>query len=314
MCAMFNFFRKKRTLGTIIDEYALRQIVKSGEIRDTTKKSKMTSLKMIKLVSPVTLPIENVKFSEIEDIKDRLLKTNSPATINRYLAILKQIFDWSYRMEYIERTPHIVRCKNYSTKEVDYLNRDQLDVTLKCIQEEINRAPYKAVGQLRTLWACRIMLYTGIRQRELRLINWNDIEFGEGYLRVPACAWNKGKERNLKLTKNAIETFKAMPKFHDTLIDPFATQSFRSLGNRIMWIKQKYSISFVVNPTIFRKTFCTYALAYNKLAIQEVCAYMGHSNLQTTAKYYTNNKAILSSDLDFIKTLSFNKGRPSKVA
>ena len=45
------------------------------------------------------------------------------------------------------------------------------------------------------------------------------------------------------------------------------------------------------------------------MAIQEVSAYVGHEDIQTTAKYYTNKQAILDASADFIEKLDFNKSR-----
>ena len=304
---MFYFFKKTRSFGQVCDEWGRRQVQLSKEIRESTKESKLIALRTVKSVGPIDVCIKKLRYSHFEEIKRVLLKTNKPKTVNRYLSILKQMFKWSYRMEYIERIPDIDRCRVYETDEVEFLSLDQFDKLMYCMKKEVMSAPKQATGQVKSYWAIKIITYTGIRPKEIRILKWNMVDFERGFLSVPACAYNKGNKRRIKLSPQALEAFNHMPKYDQHYINPFHGLGNRSHTSRLAWIKQKYNLDFRVYPQIFRNSFCTWALAYNLMAIQEVSAYLGHQNLDTTARYYTNKQCILDKSAPFIEKLDFNK-------
>ena len=308
---MFNFFNKKPTFGDMIDLWAEACVIKSKDLREVTIESKLTHLKALKLHCPLRTPLTHVKFAQIEEIKRVLRKTNSPKTTNMYLSMLKQFFRWSEKMEFIEKVPSIDNCPNRELKPVDFMTLENFDVFQKCTIEMMARPYHKSAefNQRQNLWANRILAYTGIRLKELARLKWSDIDFENKMVTIKSAAYNKGKQRTIKMSPQAFDTFNTMPKFHRNHVYPFHGEGKFKHRNCINSILKQFDLPFKCYPTIFSPSFITWALSHNKMAIQEVSAYVGHEDIQTTAKYYTNKQAILDASADFIEKLDFNKSR-----
>ena len=321
---MINILKKKIKLKDIIKVYADTQVKCSVAISEATKRSTLARIDTINFNFDIGKTAENIKFRDIEAFKAKLLVNNNVTTTNSYISLFKRIMRWAVRMEYIPNNFDLdifSPAKNYApTKPVKYITTEQFSVLKKILEnltdEEKKRGLKKKINE-RTYYATCILALTGIRPRELTNLLWKDINFDTHWMVIRSSCATKGVDRKIKISKIAFNIINKMPRFHGHHVDPFynITNGTNAFKNRLNNIKKKFDLDFSPTPYIFRKSFATWVLANKHLHIQELSAYLGHSDISTTAKYYTNREEILDRAAPYIDKLSFEvKPKTRKVA
>ena len=112
--------------------------------------------------------------------------TRRPATINRYLSLLKHMFNWAVR-EYLDRTPFRRGSQNLIPMELEDNRRHR-----RLIEEEKALLAH-AAGHLRTLIIAA--LDAGMRRGEMLALTWADVDAKPGWLRLRGQTTKSGRTR-----------------------------------------------------------------------------------------------------------------------
>ncbi|MCF8025662.1 MAG: site-specific integrase, partial [Desulfobacteraceae bacterium] len=146
-------------------------------------------------------PFKNIMPLQIEKIKQNLLKAGrSPRTIEYIFAIIRQVWNMAYRDGLIDRACPTVEVKKpkISNGRQRFLSRDEAEKLLEAVRARSEQT-YKF---------CLLSLYCGLRAGEIFNLKWQDIDQGNGMIRV---ADGKGdKSRYAYMTEKVKEMFSEM--------------------------------------------------------------------------------------------------------
>ena len=118
----------------------------------------------------------------------RSARTRRPATINRYLSLLKHMFNWAVAREYLDRSPFRRGNQNLIPMELEDNRRHR-----RLSEEEEKALLEHAVGHLRTLIIGA--LDTGMRRGEMLALTWADVDAKPGWLRLRGETTKSGRTR-----------------------------------------------------------------------------------------------------------------------
>ena len=126
-------------------------------------------------------------------------RVRKPATINRYLSLLRHMFSWAEGREYIERTP-FRRGNATLVRQEPEDNRRHRRVTP--VEEEAllsHSAPH-----LRLMIA--VALDTGARRGEMLALKWADVDARPGWIRFRGETTKSGKTRFVPISTERLKT------------------------------------------------------------------------------------------------------------
>jgi integrase len=213
-----------------------------------------------------------------------------PKTWNEELRIIKRFFRFAVQREYIVRDPAEAIAKRYAEKpSVEILTPKELELIFK-YAAKVSLPFYK------------ILLYTGLRDGELRHLQWKDVDLtlDREHVKVrstPEHRTKNRKDRIVPLSFEAIQVFKDL-KEHRKSSSPYVFHNRRGTPKvhlRNTWIDLLDRIErhegiridkgrHMTGLHLFRHTFATNALA-SGIDIRTVQEWLGHSSIVQTQRY-----------------------------
>jgi integrase len=125
-------------------------------------------------------------------------RVRRPATINRYLSLLKHMFNWAVGREYLERTPFRQGTQNLIPMEQEDNRRHR-----RLSPEEEARLLEAAAGLLKPLIIAA--LDTGMRRGEMLALTWADVDARPGWLRLRGATTKSGRTRWVPVSTTRLE-------------------------------------------------------------------------------------------------------------
>ncbi|MBV9084919.1 MAG: tyrosine recombinase [Acidobacteriaceae bacterium] len=210
-----------------------------------------------------------------------------PVTVRRKVAAVRGLFKFLLEERIVKSNP-ASRLRTPKTKQrlPDVMSAEKTNNLLDAVEEgTIVEMPSKE----RDIALLELLYGSGIRVSELVGINLDDIDLGEGWLRVRG----KGnKERQVPLTDRAIaaiERYLTTRSAHPSQRALFIAARSRRLGDReVRRLVKTYALlvtgDSTVHPHSFRHAYATHLLSdgADLRVIQEL---LGHARLSTTQKY-----------------------------
>ena len=209
-------------------------------------------------------------------------------SINRKIACIRSYFKFLNAKGYIKRNPTL---NLFSLKTERTLPPN---LVYKMIEEILNLPDTDTFIGSRDKAILELFYGTGIRLHELSSLRINDIDFGNGVIRV----LGKGaKERIVPIGKVAMKSLKVYLSKRNEKLDPFKKEinfvflnkkgtklSERSVQYRVDKYLKLVSSSHKTYPHVLRHSFATHLLneGADLLAVKEL---LGHANLSTTQIY-----------------------------
>jgi integrase len=233
-------------------------------------------------------PICNLTPSDIEDFRTWMRNTRvhkgkkaKPSTVNRYFAVLSNLFKEAMDRGYAHENPvRGVKRAREEQKEVPYLSATDID-----------RIMMAADPRLRPLIA--VAADTGLRRSELLALEWRDIQVRRGALVVRRS--KSKRPREVPLTAKAKEVLKEL---HSARTEPGEDQP-DFVFSYITSLKPSWAATFVASrfrraakaagfPTVtfhgLRHAFCS-RLVQSGVPLSTVKALAGHGSLALTSRY-----------------------------
>lgn len=160
--------------ATYLEEYAQRHLKKSAQVSANTavKLHIDPSIGSKKVIKLARIDVQQW----VNHLSDKGL---APKTVRNYYSTLSGIMQFAIDMNIIEDTPckNIRLPKDKKKKEVDYYTIDEVKKLLYALDElPEEETHYKA--------AIYIALFGGLRKSEILGLNWDDINFRTGELRI----------------------------------------------------------------------------------------------------------------------------------
>jgi len=312
-----NIFTKKRLLHQTFDEYFTEIVSVNPIMTPQSKKKYFDDLKVLKKLTNRSQRLNEFKFAEIERVKALCMEKYKSTTANKYLQQLRRVMQWSLDMGYINILPLVRPIQKYEIEQIDEdvkaLDYEQfLKLLRACDQHNTtNYNRYHAYSKLddryrkKIFWMVKLLGYTGMRVEELRRLKWADWNRKDGKLTIRSLN-SKKLGRTITLIPQAQEVLLDIPHWHKEYISPYHGNSTTAFRNALSYIKQNYQLDFEFSPKIFRASFASWASQTTQFKnIQHLAVYLGHRDIKTLWKYYSNKKMLMAkankcaSDVDF---------------
>lgn len=224
----------------------------------------------------------------------RQKETNSMATVNKSLRILQSILERAKKQRYIHKNP-------FSGNRKDLIAREP-EPTPNLMEAPEFQKLLGACTSDRWSAICCLGYYGGLRRGEILALEWDDVDFDEGMLRICNTKDHVTKSRKIRYVPMSAELAEALKKllperFKNKLV--FTNYLGRKVRNNVSRDfaavviraglvdengKEKYSMHDL------RATCATNLLesGADPKTVQEI---LGHSSINTTMKYYVGVRA-----------------------
>jgi integrase len=259
-------------LTDFADEYLAR-------VKQTNKTWNKDESKLNKRILPKwgKLRLDTLTTRQIESLHNSIKAERTPATANRYLALIKRMLNLAVEWGYIDKNPaqHIKLFKE-NNERTDWLNNDQVKALLTACSEYGD--PYIAA-------LFPFLLYTGARLGEALNAQWTSIDVDRGMWHIPEA--KSGKGRYVPLAPQAIAQLEALEQQES---NPFVFCG-RVKGQALVnvakpWKRIKTAAGLPDHFRIhdLRHTFASWGVS-NGIDLYHIQALLGHSSSQMTQRY-----------------------------
>lgn len=235
--------------------------------------------------------IEKANRIEIRKFLSFLHKKNRKSSIARKISSLRSFYKYLVREQVVPMNP----VKNISTPKVEKTLPTTLTVdeafrlmeSPHMVSEKSSEGSKKMM--LRDQAILELLYSSGLRVSELVGLNWNQLDFDLGIVRV----MGKGrKERIVPVGVKAVKALETYLKERESLMgnEPIFVNSLggrltaRSVGRLMKKYARHSGIFWKASPHSLRHTFATHLLDAGA-DIREIQEMLGHSSLSTTQRY-----------------------------
>ena len=231
-----------------------------------------------------TFSPEAVTEYDVQAWRDEMEKKRKPATINRRLAALSAFFEWARGKGIVKQDPaqyvHGVQQDTIAPKGLS-----KQDVRRILRQAKLN-------GTLRDLALLEFLAATGLRAAEVAALRCGDLEIGDRSGWVTVRSGKGRKRRRVPVNAHAravlVEYLDTRGELkRDTPL--FLSRLSEAMTPYAVWytVKKYAEMAKVknVSPHSFRHTVATRLVRDPEVDLVTAATYLGHSRLDTTARY-----------------------------
>ncbi len=227
-------------------------------------------------------PIKSLRKGPIVRWMDRRQSTVAPSTVNRDLAMARQIINWAIDREYCASNPmsQIKDCDESGRARTVYLTPDECRALIEACCDDIRLIVTIAIG-------------TGLRRGEILSLRWSDIDEDSQFLLVRKEVSKNLSERRLRLghtirrgLDELAETVGAEPGTSDTRIFPLT-------ANQLRWRYDKARFSCPALSAGKKKAACFHVLRHTAasimrqrgLSLGDIMGVLGHQSFKMVTRY-----------------------------
>lgn len=281
----------KLTLGDLLDRY-LPEFEEQASYRDKKRYAKIWKAEFGKRLAREIVPGEIILWQ-----KEQKLLGMTPATIQRYTAFLRRIYNLGIRDKILNDNP-IGLGRVPAQKESGTRKRVILPAEERAILPELvplDRAAFV------------ISLYGGLRQGEVLRLSRSDIDLERRYAKLRKT--KAGKEQGVPLNSALVEAVSFVMSQHDHELlfpserDPKRPMSGSRLTDRLKAVCEKLGLEGIIWQST-RHTFLT-RLADRGHGINTVRDLGRHSTVKVTSGYMHTNQA---ANLQAVESLCEGRG------
>jgi len=193
------YFPQKRELGRMpFQEFADLYLERVVPLMKSIRTEKTRVLRWIKHFR--NRPLGQITRAEMEDWRRKKLVTCRPATVNRDLARLRNMFNTAVEWDLLEASPleglRFLRENNARTR---YLKLEECDRLTRACIARLTRA------------AVTLALHTGMRLGEILSLRWRDLDWSSGLVLIPDS--KNGEPRHIPMDSAVRELLAAYPRW-----------------------------------------------------------------------------------------------------
>jgi len=252
-----------------------------------------------------------LRSNHVTALRGRMLRYYAPATSRRYLSAVRGVLKEAWRLELIdrdtmERTVDVAPVRGRREQRGRAVSREELQAVFRTCAKDDNQA----VGA-RDAAILALLYGSGLRRAELAGLAIDDIAWKDGSVRV----LGKGnKQRTVFMPAGTVAAVRAWLEFRGTAAGPLMTQVGKTgqvrphgITDQLVYhIVRKRHLEAGVEPFTphdLRRSFIS-SLLDDGVDIATVARQVGHSNVQTTARYdrrdqKTQQRGVLRLDVPF---------------
>ena len=201
-----------------------------------------------------------------------------PGTVNRYLALIKYIFNLATRWEILQASP----CRGVSMlPDQNHKERYLSTRETKDLLSTLKRAPSPVIPDL-----IMFLIFTGARRSEAMYAKWEDMDYERLIWTIPLS--KSGKARYVPLSEAALQVLarrrdKAEPESIFVFANPRTGKPYRHLYRAWHNIRTKAGIPDVRMHDL-RHNFASLLVNQGR-SLYEVQKLLGHADAKTTQRY-----------------------------
>ncbi len=229
--------------------------------------------------------IGDIKQIDIERYLAGLLDKKAPATANRYLALLRNMFNKAVEWNYLQKNP-VSRIKKFkeNSERMRFLSKEEVTKLLSECRGDLNRI-------------VQIALNTGMRKGEISNLRKEDINWRTGTILL--CQTKSGKPRPVPMNE----------KVKQLLSEPF---DFRYNWRKAFDNATKRAGIHDFRFHDLRHTFASY-LVMNGVNLKTVMELLGHQDYKMTLRYAHLSPAITHDAVEQLGTIWARTENPGKL-
>ena len=258
-------------------------------------------------------PLSKITEVDVREYRDHMLKEgNSPNTINRRIASIASFGDWGSTQGGIFKGNPAQYIKPVKTVELAprWLDEEQKKKLLKAVENDLREAkeryPRLWVLRKRDAVIVNVLLLTGLRVDELCSLKLSDLTLSERKGTLLVRHGKGGKQRvvnlHIEARKQLSEWLEVRPQVGNDGL--FVGQTGEGIKPRLVQrLVERYADLAElkdVTPHSLRHTYARNLLDSGS-SLQEVALLMGHSSLDSTARYVQPSETELQQAVDRLK-------------
>lgn len=237
-----------------------------------------------KLINQRIMPLwGNMKLSEItrddvQELQSNFLRMgHKPGSVNRYMALVKYIFNLAERWEVIDKSPtrHVSRLEEENHKE-RYLSSDETERLLS----ELKKCRSPVVPDI-----IEFLILTGARRSEAVNLPWQELDMAKGVWIIPAER-NKAKVKKvIPLSRGALNVLERRKENGCEYVfpNPETGEPMKHFHGTWDRIRKKAGIPDVRIHDL-RHNFASLLINSGR-SLYEVQKLLGHADISTTQRY-----------------------------
>ncbi|KXB09111.1 hypothetical protein AKJ60_00955 [candidate division MSBL1 archaeon SCGC-AAA385M11] len=213
---------------------------------------------------------------DVEEFKANFVRAEyKPASVNRYLALVKYIFSLAEKWEVIDKSParNVAKLEENNQKE-RYLSQEETQQLL----QELSNCQSTVVPDL-----IEFLILTGARRGEAMQAKWQDVDFERGVWTIPLS--KSGKARHVPLSGSALQVLQRRQGNENEYIFP-NPQTGKPLNHfHGTWdrLRKRAGIPDVRIHDL-RHNFASLLINSGR-SLYEVQKLLGHADISTTQRY-----------------------------
>lgn len=243
-----------------------------------------------------SVPLIDLTVADVEKLHHRLRST--PYVANRAVAVLSKLCAWAR----LETNP----CRGialYTEKKRDrYLNHDEYAKLGKALRDGRKAGTYASAA----LTGIELLLLTGCRPAEIASLQWSFVDLQRGVLRLPD---SKSGAKAVYLSAPAIKLLKRWPRFKSSEY-VFPGNGRRQKGEHMHPSTLTHTFQSIREAAglddglrlydACRHSYASVAISEHGLSLAQIGEQLGHSQVQTTARYAHLHDSVARQNADAI--------------
>ncbi len=263
--------------------------IEKGLAENSVAAYKNDVLKLKEFAAPLQIPPNGIQFDHLKEFVSELYDLGlSPRSQSRIISGIKQFFNYLILEDEIKADPsELLEMPSIGRKLPEVLSVDEIDQLIGAVDLS-KKEGHRNKAILETLYSC------GLRVSELVNLQFEDIFFNEGFIRVIGKG-NKQRlvpvsdsvEKEITLYSETIRKHQTIQKGHESYV--FLNRRGAKLTRVMIFtiikkLADEINLKKNISPHTFRHSFATHLLegGANLRAIQEM---LGHESILTTEIY-----------------------------
>jgi len=224
--------------------------------------------------------MDQIRPGDVAELQERLNREGlAGATINRYTALIKRVFNVALHWEVYEgRNPAQRAQMRREQGRERFLTDNELVALFKAIEVEPSQTAACAIAFLAA---------TGARRGEVLGARWERVDVERRILTVPAVSSKSGRARYIPLSDAALRILQRVPRSNSPWVFASVVDPDKPVGDlRKTWarVKERAGIDGDLCLHQLRHTYASRLVGQGR-SLYEVSQLLGHATVSMTARY-----------------------------
>lgn len=231
---------------------------------------------------------------EVDRLRLRILKDKAPQTAKLTLALLRRIVSFGVKRQLCEPLSFHLEMPKVNNLKTEDLTPDQLEALLKAIEADPN---------LQAANFMKMALFTGMRRGELFKLQWQDVDFHQGFIHIRGP--KGGQDMKIPLNQEARDLLAAHPRTGSPFVFPGRGGNQRTdINKQVTRIKKAAGL-----PKDFRAlhglrhVYASMLASSGEVSLHVIQKLLCHKSPEMTLRYCHLRDAALRQASDLAGTL-----------